>query len=78
MYSGRVEVFPLHMKAKLMSNIVIKRRYIMYCAQHVSGITFTSYGHKQKIGKLNDFKVFLGNKNRKGINMITKSDQEHK
>jgi hypothetical protein len=49
----------------------------MYCAQHVSGITFTSYGHKQKIGKLNDFKVFLGNKNRKGINMITKSDQEH-
>jgi len=35
---------------------IIKRRYQIHCTRHVSGITFISYGHDQKIGKPNKLK----------------------
>ena len=35
-----------------------KRRYQIWCARHVSGITFIRYTHNQKIEKPNIFKVF--------------------
>jgi hypothetical protein len=45
-----------------LKHIIKKRRYQIYCAGHVFGITFTRYAQNQKIGKPKFFKVFGSNK----------------
>ena len=45
-----------------LKHIIKKRRYQIYCAEHVFGITFTRYAQNQKIGKPKFFKVFGSNK----------------
>ena len=44
--------------------IKYKCRYLIYCTQHVSRITFIRYAQGQKMGKPNNLKVFGSKKNK--------------